>query len=148
MLLPTIFGEDLFDGFFDDFKRPAKARRTYHTPVAGVMKTDIKEHEGNFELSIDLPGYKKDDLKIALKDGYLTVGAEQKSEDSEKDSKGKYIRRERYYGSCSRSFYVGDQVTEEDVKAKFEDGILKITVPKKEEEAAEPEEDKYIKIEG
>jgi HSP20 family molecular chaperone IbpA len=147
MLMPSIFGESLFDDFFDDFTRPAHSAARYSSPVTSVMKTDIREHENGFELDIDLPGYKKEDVKAQLKDGYLTISAESKQDNDEKDEKGKFIRRERYYGTCSRSFYVGEALTEEDIKAKFEDGILKISVPKK---AAKPEveENKYIAIEG
>jgi HSP20 family molecular chaperone IbpA len=111
------------------------------------MKTDIRENETGFELDIDLPGYKKEDVKAQLKDGYLTISAESKQDNDEKDEKGKFIRRERFYGTCSRSFYVGEEVTEQDIKAKFEDGILKVSVPKKEAKP-EVEENKYIAIEG
>jgi HSP20 family molecular chaperone IbpA len=111
------------------------------------MKTDIKETEGGFELDIDLPGYKKDDVKAQLKEGYMTITAETSQDNDEKDDDGKYIRRERYYGTCSRSFYVGDEITESDIKAKFDNGILKVFVPKKEAQPA-VEEDKYISIEG
>jgi HSP20 family molecular chaperone IbpA len=111
------------------------------------MKTDIKENEGGFELDIDLPGYKKEDVKAQLKDGYMTISAETNQEKDDKDDKGKYIRRERYYGTCSRSFYVGEDITEEDIKAKFENGILKVFVPKKEAQPA-VKENKFIQIEG
>jgi HSP20 family molecular chaperone IbpA len=147
MLMPSIFGENLFDDFFDDFARPARSAARYSSPTASVMKTDIREHEKGFELDIDLPGYKKEDVKAQLKDGYLTISAESKQDNDEKDEKGKFIRRERYYGTCSRSFYVGEALTEEDIKAKFEDGILKISVPKKEAKP-EVEENTYIAIEG
>ena len=148
MLMPSIFGENLFDDFFDDFMKPSRGRRYIPSPSVSVMKTDVKETKDGFELDIDLPGYNKEDVKAQLKDGYLTINAEAKSEKDEKDEDGKkYIRRERYYGSCSRSFYVGDRVTEEDIKAKFENGILRVTVPKK-EDAPEVEENKFIAIEG
>jgi HSP20 family molecular chaperone IbpA len=147
MLMPSIFGENLFDDFFDDFARPARSAARYSSPTASVMKTDIREHENGFELDIDLPGYKKEDVKAQLKDGYLTISAESKQDNDEKDEKGKFIRRERYYGTCSRSFYVGEDITEDDIKAKFENGILKISVPKKEAKP-EVEENKYIAIEG
>ena len=147
MLMPSIFGENLFDDFFDDFARPVRNTVKYVNPSVSVMRTDVKETEDGFELDIDLPGYKKEDVKAELKDGYLTISAEAKQEKEEKDSKTKYIRRERYYGSCSRSFYVGEVVTQEDIKAKFSDGILKVTVPKKEAKP-EVEEAKYISIEG
>jgi HSP20 family molecular chaperone IbpA len=147
MLMPSIFGENLFDDFFDDFARPARSAARYSSPTASVMKTDIREHENGFELDIDLPGYKKEDVKAQLKDGYLTISAESKQDNDEKDEKGKFIRRERYYGTCSRSFYVGEDITEDDIKAKFENGILKVSVPKKEAKP-EVEENKYIAIEG
>ena len=146
MLMPSIFGENLFDDFFDDFYRPV--RRAPHraaAPVNTVMKTDVKERDQAYELDIDLPGYKKEDVKAELKDGYMTITASRNTSNDEKDENGKYIRRERFMGTCSRSFYVGEVVTEEDITAKFEDGILKVTVPKKE---AKPqvEENKYIAI--
>lgn len=111
------------------------------------MKTDIRETDGSFELDIDMPGFNKEDLKAELKEGYLTISASTNKDDGEKDENGRYIRRERYVGSCSRSFYVGEDIKQDDIKAKFENGILKISVPKKE---AQPkvEEDKHIAIEG
>ncbi len=115
--------------FFDDFARPYKIASGYTQP-ASVMKTDVKETEDSYELDVDMPGFKKEDVKAELKDGYLTINASTKNESNEKDKKGKYVRRERYYGSCSRSFYVGKEVKQEDIKAKFEDGVLKISVPK------------------
>ncbi len=147
MLMPSIFGENLFDEFFNDFTRPSKAVMRYQTPASSVMRTDIKETENGFELDIDLPGFKKSDVQAELKEGYLTISASTSKDDGEKDKDGKYIRRERYYGSCSRSFYVGEAVTQEDIKARFEDGILKVSVPKKEMKP-EVEESKYIAIEG
>ncbi len=146
MLMPSIFGENLFDDFFDDIVRPMKSR-SYSLPVANVMKTDVKDTGNGYELDIDLPGYKKDDVHAKLKDGYLTIEAQNSKEEDEKGDDGKYIRRERYYGSCSRSFYVGEDISEDEIKAKFEDGILKVTVPKKEEKPA-IEEGKHIQIEG
>ena len=147
MLMPSIFGENLFDDFFNDFTRPAKSLMRYNTPASSVMKTDIKETATGYELDIDLPGYKKSDVQAELKDGYLTISASTTKDDSEKNKDGQYIRRERYYGACSRSFYVGDAVTQDDIRAKFEDGILKISVPKKEPKQ-EVEESRYIAIEG
>ena len=147
MLMPSIFGESLFDEFFDEFARPAKKTVRYTTQTPSVMRTDVKEHETGYELDIDLPGYKKEDVQAELKDGYLTITASTKANDEQKDEAGKYIRRERYYGTCSRSFFVGEDIKQEDIKAKFEDGILKVAVPKKD---AKPkvEENKYITIEG
>ena len=147
MLMPSIFGENLFDEFFDDFVRPTRRVVRYNTPSTTIMKTDVKETEGSYELDIDLPGYRKEDVKAELKDGYLTISAATNTNNDQKDENGKYIRRERYYGNCSRSFYVGENITQEDIKARFEDGILKIVVPKKEAKPA-VEEKKYISIEG
>lgn len=146
MLMPSIFGETFMDDFFHDFARPYHAA-THAMPATGVMKTDIREKENSFELEIDLPGYQKEDVKAELKDGYMTISAETKKENEEKKEDGRYLRRERYYGSCSRSFYVGEDVTENDIKAKFENGILHVTVPKVETKPA-VEENKYIAIEG
>jgi HSP20 family molecular chaperone IbpA len=150
MLMPSIFGESLFDEFFnDDFMRPETrgGHRYMAHPAASVMKTDIKETENSFELDIDLPGYKKEDVSAELKDGYMTITAQMNHTEDQKDEEGNYIRRERYNGSCSRSFYVGEDITEEDIKARFEDGILKICVPKKEAKEEVPEK-KFIAIEG
>ena len=141
MLVPSIFGEDLFDTFFDDFKRPARSNTNIN-----VMRTDIKETDAGFELDIDLPGYKKEDVQAELKDGYLTISAKTNTTREEKDENGKYIRKERYSGSCSRSFYVGDYLTQEDVKARYENGVLTIAIPKK--DAKKIEEKKVIAIEG
>lgn len=146
MLMPSIFSENLFDDFFEDFARPVRRTVKYNAPAA-VMRTDVKETENGYELHIDLPGYKKEDVKAELKDGNLTISASTNTQNDQKDENGKYIRRERYYGNCSRSFYVGDAVEQSDIKAKFEDGILKVFVPKKEAKPA-VEEKKYITIEG
>lgn len=111
-----------------------------------LMNTDIKENDNDYELTMNLPGVKKEDVTAELKDGYLTIHATSNQNKDEKDEDGKYIRRERYSGSCNRSFYVGDAVTEEDIKASFENGTLKMTIPKKEAKAV-PEK-KFISIEG
>ncbi len=144
MLMPSIFGEDLFDNFLCDFDYPAKRAQV---PYPNVMKTDIKETKEGFDIEIDLPGYKKEDVKAELKEGYLTINAESQKKAEEKGKDGKYLRRERYVGSCSRSFYVGEDIENEDIKAKFEDGILHLFVPKKEPKP-QVEEKKYIPIEG
>jgi len=112
-----------------------------------LMRTDIRDTEQGYELDIDMPGYKKEDIKAELKDGYLTIQAQTSSNRDEKDEKGRYIRRERYSGSCQRRFYVGKEVTQEDIKARFDNGILKLTVPKK-EALPKTEENHYIAIEG
>ena len=128
------------NNIFDDlFNTPFFTRSEQN-----MMKTDIKEHDGGYELTVDLPGVKKDDIKAELNDGYLTITAENNSSKDEKDEKGKYICRERYSGSYSRSFYVGDAVTEEDIKAKFENGTLTLDIPKK--EALPEKRNKYIAI--
>ena len=144
MLVPSIFGESLLDDFFD---YPEKSFSFRTSNANGLMKTDIKENENAFEVSIALPGVKKDDIEIELKDEYLTISATSNMKKDEKDKKSNYIRRERYYGSCSRSFYVGDAVTENDIKASYEDGILTLDIPKVEKKP-EPEVKKLIPIMG
>ena len=144
MLMPSIFGEDLFD---DWMRLPVERENHRGYRAAELMKTDIKDVDGNYELSIDLPGFHKEDVKIQLKDGYLTISAAKGLDKDEEDKKGNYIRKERYAGSMSRSFYVGEAVSEEDIHAKYEDGILKLSVPKKAPKAVE-EKDGYIAIEG
>ena len=147
MLMPSIFGENLFDDFFNDFARPSRALMGYSAPANHMMRTDIKETATDYELDIDLPGYDKKDVQAELKDGYLTVSAATRKNSDSKDENGKYIRRERYYGSCSRSFYIGENITRDEIKAKFENGILKLSVPKKEAKPA-VETNQYIAIEG
>ena len=132
---------DPFDALFD----PATAPVQKMTPT--LMRTDIKETDGGYELVIDMPGFKKDDVQAELKDGYLTITAQTKTESEDKDEKGTYVRKERFSGKCSRTFYVGDDIEEDDIKAKFEDGTLKIDVPKKQEQP-KLEEKKTISIEG
>ena len=138
MMVPSIFNDNLFDSFFnDDFFWPETRRgadradrKLYGHRAGEIMKTDVKETEKGYEVAIDRPGFKKEDVTCELKDGYLTVSAEKKLEENEKDSEGKYIRRERYTGNQSRSFYVGDGIHEDDIKASFQDGILRLDVPK------------------
>ena len=149
MMMPSIFGENLFDDWMDfpfekDFfggKNPL-----YGKHAKNMMKTDVRETEGGYELDIDLPGFKKDEITAQLKDGYMTISASKGLDKDEKDNEGRYIRRERYAGAMSRSFYVGEGITEEDIHAKFEDGILKLSVPKKDRKTVEQQ--KYISIEG
>lgn len=132
-MMPSIFGENLFDDFFDDdfamFHEHGGRDSLYGKHAKNLMKTDIKEKEDSYELAVDLPGFKKDEISIDLSNGYLTIEAAKGLDKDEEDKKGRYIRRERYAGSMSRSFYVGD-VKPEEVCAKFEDGILKLDVPK------------------
>ena len=143
MLMPSIFGENLLDDFFD-----FPFGSNYTATDSSLMKTDIKEMENGYEVTMNLPGVKKEDVKAELKDGYLTISASSNSNKDEKDEEGRYIRRERYSGSCSRSFYVGDGVTQDEIKAKFENGALMLTVPKKEEKPVVEDNKKYIAIEG
>ena len=145
MMMPSIFGEDLFNDWMD-FSFPDIDRKLYGKRADQIMKTDVKEKDTEYEVDIDLPGFKKEDVKAELKDGYLTIRAAKGVDREEKKEDGKYIRKERYSGNMSRSFYVGKNVTQEDIHAKFEDGILKLTVPKK--EAKKAEEKSYITIEG
>ena len=135
---------DPFDAFFDAATAPVQAMQKMSP---SLMRTDIKETDAGFELTIDLPGFKKDDVQAELKDGYLTIAAQTQSESEDKDEKGTYVRKERFSGKCSRTFYVGDDIEEDDIRAKFEDGVLKIAVPKKQEQP-KLEEKKTIVIEG
>ena len=148
MLLPSIFGENLFDDWmeFSFPEIPDVDKTLYGKHAKNLMKTDVKEKDGNYEVAIDLPGFKKDEITAELKDGYLTISAAKGLDKDEKDKEGNYIRRERYAGTLSRSFYVGDAVSEEDIHAKYEDGILKLSVPKKAPKAVE--KNGYIAIEG
>ena len=145
MLMPSIFGESLLDDFWG-FPFHSYDRTSFGN--GGYMNTDIKDTDTGYELTMNMPGAKKEDVKAELKDGYLTVQVTTSRSSDEKDKDGKYIRRERYSGSCSRSFYVGDEVKQEDIKAKFEDGTLKLFVPKKEERPQVKEKKTYISIEG
>ena len=132
-MLPSLFSENLFDEFFDDnfgmFPMWNGRNPLYGKRAKNLMKTDVRETDDTYEVDVDLPGFKKDEINVDLKDGYLTISAAKGLDKDEKDQKGRYIRQERYAGSCSRSFYVGD-VKPEDVSAKYEDGILKLSIPK------------------
>ena len=146
MLMPSIFGENLFNDDWMNFGFPEVDKALYGKHAGNVMKTDVKETETGYEVDIDLPGFKKDEINAKLDNGYLTISAAKGLDKDEQDKNGKYIRRERYAGSMSRSFYVGEGVTEEDIKAKYEDGILRLVVPKKDNKAVE--NNRYIAIEG
>lgn len=149
MLVPSIFNSNLnndffnnsFDDMFRDMFRPSYGRMS----TQSCMSTDIQDLGDSYRMDVELPGYEKKDLKADLKDGYLTISAERSDNKEEKDENGKFVRRERYMGSCQRSFYVGENITQEDIHASFENGILKLTIPKKEAPAVE--EKKYIAIE-
>ena len=151
MFYPKLFNDDFFDDFMGfDFPRlrPAEdvERKLYGKHVTGLMKTDIRDKDGNYELDIDLPGFKKDEISLTLDNGYLVVGACKSVNEEEKDDKGKLLRKERYSGAMQRSFYVGEGIDENDVKAKFEDGVLSLIFPKEKE--PELPEKKTIMIEG
>ena len=151
--MPSIFGENLFDDFFNDFPfyyddkaMKDTEKKLYGKRASHVMKTDIKEMDNGYQLVVDLPGFTKDEIKASLENGYLTISAEKglDKDEQEKES-GRYIRRERYAGACSRSFYVGD-INEADIKGEFKHGILKLTIPK-EQPKKEIDTTKYIEIE-
>lgn len=138
-MLPSLFGESLFDRFFDDSLE--KEFFGTHNPLYGkhaknLMKTDVKDVNDHYEVAVDLPGFQKDEVNLELENGYLTISAAKGLDKDQKDDEGHYIRQERYSGSCSRSFYVGD-IQPEDVHAKYEDGILKLTLPKADQKAIE-----------
>ncbi len=146
MLAPSIFGRNFVDSMFDDFFETPFWNNS-RTVARQTMSTDITESENGYQIEMDLPGFAKEDVNASLKDGYLTIAACHENSNEEKDSAGKLIRQERYQGTCQRSFYVGDQITEEDIKANFKDGVLTLSIPKKEKQP-EVEEKKYIAIEG
>lgn len=144
MMMPSIFNDSFFEPWFD-FSMPNAEKALYGKRAGHLMKTDIKEQDDSYEVSVDLPGFSKDEVSAELKDGYLTIRAEKSLDKDEKDKKDKYIRRERYEGSMSRSFYVGKNITQEDIKASYRHGILTLNIPKK-----NPEEEKkqFVMIEG
>ena len=146
MLMPSIFGENLFDDFMDDFAFPNIDKKLYGKHAANIMKTDVKEKDSTYEVDIDLPGFKKDEIQIQLENGYVIVSAAKGLDKEEKDKEGKYIRRERYAGNVSRSFYVGEKVQKEDIHPKFENGILSFDIPK--ETNTVENNNNYIAIEG
>ena len=150
MLLPSIFNNSFADDVFDDFfDAPVTFRHILNpgfTANSTLMQTDVQETDKGFTLDISLPGYRKEDIKAELKEGYLTINAERKEEKNEKEE-GRFIRKERYTGQCSRTFYVGEEVTEQDIHAHFENGVLTLDIPKKEPEK-KVEEKKLIAIEG
>ena len=149
MMMPSIFRENLFDDLMESFAFPTFPdvdRALYGKNAKKLMKTDVKETQDGYVVDIDLPGFKKDEIQMQLENGYLTVNASKGLEKEEKNEDGRYVRRERYAGSMSRSFYVGENVTENDIHPKYENGILTFSLPKEEKRAVE--EKKYIAIEG
>ncbi len=148
MLMPSIFGENLFDTWVDTpMEREFFSGRNplYGKNEKNIMKTDVREKDGNYELDIDLPGFKKEDVSIKLENGYLTITASKGLDKDEKDEQSGYIRKERWFGNCSRSFYVGESIQSDEIKARMEDGILHLTVPK---EAKQLPQKNTILIEG
>ena len=143
-MLPSIFGESFGESFFDDFMNFPFERNT--KKMAYLLKTDIKETDDGYELTIELPGYRKEDINAQLSDGYLSISANREESKDEKDKKGRYIRRERYEGSISRSYHVGKSIQQKDMKARFENGVLHLTFPKETPEKLD--ETEYIQIEG
>ena len=146
MLMPSIFGENLFNDDWMNFGFPEVEKALYGKHASHEMKTDVRETDSGYEVDIDLPGFKKDEINIQLDNGYLSISAAKGLDKDEQDKEGKYIRKERYAGSMSRSFYVGNAITQDDIKAKYESGILRLSVPKK--AADEIESAKRIAIEG
>ena len=144
MFMPSIFGESLLDDLFDFNKNHQIENKLYGDKAKNLMKIDVKENDHDFEIFVDLPGFKKEDLKLDLTDGYITISA---NKTLDEEDKKKYIRKERFYGSVSRSFYVGDSVKKEDIKAKFDNGVLTLSIPKVEPKE-EKEQNNYIAIEG
>ena len=145
MLMPSIFGENLFDDWMD-FRMPSIDKALYGKHSKNMMKTDVKELDKEYEVLIDLPGYKKDELSVELENGYLTITAAKGLDKDQKDKEGNLIRQERYAGSMTRSFYVGSQIKQEDIHAKYEDGVLKLDIPKEMPQAVENKN--VIAIEG
>ena len=146
MLMPSIFGENLFNDDWMNFGFPEVEKALYGKHASHEMKTDVRETDSGYEVDIDLPGFKKDEINIQLDNGYLSISAAKGLDKDEQDKEGKYIRKERYAGYMSRSFYVGNAITQDDIKAKYESGILRLSVPKK--AAEEIESAKRIAIEG
>ena len=158
MMTPSIFGENLFDNFFDGFfDFPALnqtamqnvQKKLYGSNAANMMKTDVQEHNDHYEVDIDLPGFKKEELSLELKDGYLVISATKGFHKEEREEEtGRFVRRERYAGSMSRSFYIGEDIRQEDIHAKYESGVLRLCIRKREQKKPEIEDRKYIAIEG
>lgn len=147
MLMPSVFGKSLFDDFFNDFAFPDVDKAFYGKHANNLMRTDVRETDSGYVVDIDLPGFQKDEIRMELMKGYLTVSAAKELDNNEKDDSGRYVRRERYAGSVSRSFYVGEDITEADIHPKYENGILSFNLPKEDQKAVE-EKKRYIAIEG
>ena len=144
--MQSVYGRDFFDDLMDGFGFSDVNKKLYGRHAKNMMKTDIRETDEGYEVIMDLPGFKKDEIEVQLENGYLTVSAAKGLDKDEADKKGKYICRERYAGEMSRSFYVGEDILDTDIHARFENGILKLDVPKKEAKAVETK--KHVAIEG
>ena len=151
MFMPSIFGESLFGDDFDDWfdfrmpKLPDIDKNLYGRHAKNIMKTDVKENGDKYEVAVDLPGFDKNDVKVELRDGYLTIGA-QKAVNKENKDEGKYLRKERYEGSVSRTFYVGEDVTEKDINASYKNGVLTLELPKKDQKQIEADTSHMIEV--
>ncbi len=156
MLFPTVFGEDLMDDYmndWDELSREIEREFPKKNPLYGrhakdIMRTDVKQKDGKYMIDVDLPGFKKDEINLSLDNGYINIQTSKSLDRDEKDKKGNVIRRERYSGNMARSFYVGDDMKQEDVHAKYEDGVLHIELPDKAPEQKKLNEAKTIAIEG
>lgn len=153
MLMPSIYNDDLFDDWFDDDFWPSfdsdmdqMNRKVFGKRAANVMKTDVKESKNGYDVAIDLPGFKKEDITCQLKDGYLTISAQKEHDNDEKNKEGKFLRRERYSGSVQRTFYVGKEMNEKNIHASFSDGVLTLFLPKIEEKKPEVEDKHMVEI--
>ena len=152
MMMPSIFGESLFDDDFDDWfdfrmpQFPDVDKVLYGRHAKNIMKTDVKENGDKYEVSVDLPGFDKDNVKVELKNGYLTISAEKGLDKEDKNEDKKYLRKERYEGSMSRSFYVGDEITEKDINASYKNGVLTLELPKKDQKKVEADTSHMIEV--
>ena len=131
MMMPSLFTENLYDDFFNDFDEDffGKKNPLYGKHARNMMKTDVRETDTTYEVDVDLPGFKKEDINVNYENGYLTISTSKGLDKDEKDKEGHYIRQERYVGNMTRSFYLGD-IPKEDIKAKHEGGVLRLSVPK------------------
>ena len=152
MMMPSIFGESLFDDDFDDWfdfrmpQFPDVDKVLYGRHAKNIMKTDVKENGDKYEVLVDLPGFDKDNVKVELKNGYLTISAEKGLDKEDKNEDKKYLRKERYEGSMSRSVYVGDEITEKEINASYKNGVLTLELPKKDQKKVEADTSHMIEV--
>ena len=145
MMMPSLFTENLFDDFFNDFDEDffGKKNPLYGKHARNMMKTDVRETDTTYEVDVDLPGFKKEDINVNYENGYLTISTSKGLDKDEKDKDGRYIRQERYVGNMTRSFCLGD-IPKEDIKAKYEGGVLRLSVPKADMKQVENSSTIYI----